>query len=438
MPISPNIFWFRRDLRLEDNHGLFQAISSGKPLILLFIFDTEILDQLKDRQDARLSFIYSSLQNLKDKLQSFGGYLLLKHGKPLEIWEKLVEEFHPESVFTNHDYEPYAIQRDQEIEVFLKTKGTNFYSFKDQVIFEKDEVIKEDGKPYTVFTPYKRKWLERFSRTQLITYPSLDLMENGKANFYKLDSLEFPSLEELGFKKSTLVFPGMDYKPFLKNYAQNRDFPGLNSTSRISVHLRFGTISIRELVKSASQESEIYMSELIWREFYFTILWHFPRVVHSSFREEYDRIPWLNRETDFETWKEGNTGYPLVDAGMRELKETGFMHNRVRMVVASFLTKHLLIDWKWGEAYFAEKLLDFELSSNNGGWQWAAGSGVDAAPYFRIFNPYEQEKKFDPQHLYIKKWVKEWNTNRYPLPMVDHKFARARCLDTYQKALKGN
>lgn len=432
-----SIFWFRRDLRLEDNAGLFQALSFGKPVLCLFIFDRKILDKLKNHADARVEFIHQNLITLNQELKEFGSSLLVQMGDPVEIWKKLILQYDIVSVFINRDFEPYARQRDKEIEEILQEKKISFLSSKDQVIFEKDEIVKDDGKPYTVFSPYKRKWLMALKENSFHPYASLGLVKSGKAKFYPSSTLAFLSLDDIGFKPSSIKFPEQDYRNILENYAENRNFPAIPGTSRISVHLRFGTISIRKLASEGKKHSETWLSELIWREFYFMILWHFPRVVGNAFRPEYDRIPWRNSESDFQKWCLGETGYPLVDAGMRELNETGFMHNRVRMVVASFLTKHLLIDWRLGEAYFAEKLLDFELSSNNGGWQWAAGSGVDAAPYFRIFNPYEQEKKFDSKHEYIKRWVKEWNTGRYPLPMVEHKFARARCLDVYQKALKG-
>lgn len=428
------VFWFRRDLRLNDNQGLYQALLSGKPVIPLFIFDSQILDRLQDSTDARVNFIHSQLLNLNEELKGFGSSLLVLKGNPPEIWKKLIQDYTLDSVHTNQDYEPYARERDSAIQKILNNKDISFHTYKDQVIFEKNEVVKEDGKPYTVFSPYKRKWLLNLKPDSFESCFPENLLKEGNAKFYS-EIHPFPSLEEIGFKKTGIVFPEIHYLPILKNYAEERNFPAKPGTSRISVHLRFGTVSIRELARIGMKESDSWLSELIWREFYFMILWHFPKV-ENSFRPEYDKIPWRNSKEDFKKWCDGITGYPLVDAGMRELNATGFMHNRVRMVVASFLTKHLLIDWRWGESYFAEKLLDFELSSNNGGWQWAAGCGVDAAPYFRIFNPYEQEKKFDPQHEYIKKWVKEWNTGRYPLPMVEHKFARARCLDVYQKALK--
>ena len=429
------VFWFRRDLRLDDNHGLYQALKKGKPVLGLFIFDTEILNKLPNKADARVEFIHNQLITLNKELLAFGSSLCVKIGNPIEEWIKLTQEFSIKEVHTNSDYEPYALERDKEITKALGLEGIPFHSWKDQVIFEKSEVTKEDGNPYTVFTPYKRKWMERLKADSFQAFPVLDLLKSGQGRMVQNLAFHLPLLSSLGFERTGIIFPERNYVPVLKNYAEQRNFPSIQGTSRISVHLRFGTLSIRELARKGMDLSEVWLSELIWREFYFSILWHFPRVTQESFRKEYDSIPWRNSEPDFEKWCQGKTGYPLVDAGMRELNATGFMHNRVRMVVASFLTKHLLIDWRWGEAYFAEKLLDFELSSNNGGWQWAAGSGVDAAPYFRIFNPYEQEKKFDPDHSYIKKWVKEWNTGSYPLPIVEHKFARARCLDTYQKVL---
>jgi deoxyribodipyrimidine photo-lyase len=285
-----------------------------------------------------------------------------------------------------------------------------------------------------LFTPYKNKYLGNLDDFYYKPYPT----EKYFQNFLHTSKLKSPTLNQLGFTKSTLTFPDKKYKPILANYGHDRDFPAMDATSHMSVHLRFGTVSIRDLVKTAIEEkSSVWLSELIWRDFYFSILYHFPHSAKVAFRKEYDEIKWRNNETEFKAWCEGKTGYPLVDAGMRQLNQTGFMHNRVRMVVASFLTKHLLIDWRWGERYFAEKLLDYELSSNVGGWQWAAGCGVDAAPYFRIFNPHEQLKKFDKDLKYIKKWIPEFNdVFKYPAPIVDHKVARERCLETYKKALK--
>ncbi len=430
-----HLFWFRRDLRLNDNHGLLKALETGIQVIGLFIFDSEILDLLKDRADSRVSFIRESLENLNADLKHFNTSLLVRIGSPAQVFKDILSNFQVKAVFTNHDYEPYATERDALIKELLFKAQIPFHTFKDQVIFEKEEIVKDDGKPYTVFSPYKRKWLLNLQSNTFQTYPVLDLVKKGQGQFYPYSEWKIPSFEELGFTKSPITFPDKHYADILGDYEQKRNFPALRGTSRVSVHLRFGTLSIRELARIGQSKSETWLSELIWRDFYSMILWHFPKV-QKAFRPEYDRIPWRVAPEDFKKWCVGETGYPIVDAGMRELNATGFMHNRVRMVVASFLTKHLLIDWRLGEAYFAEKLIDFDLSSNNGGWQWASGSGVDAAPYFRIFNPYEQEKKFDPDHIYIRKWVQEWNTSRYPVPIVDHKFARARCLETYQKALK--
>lgn len=426
------IFWFRRDLRLNDNAGLYHALKSGFKVIPLFIFDQNILDQLEDQDDARVNFIYQQITQLKTEIQKHNSSLLVKYGKPLEIWEALTKQFDIKAVYTNHDYEPYAEERDATLKSLFAKHEILFRTYKDQCVFEKDEVVKDDGKPYVVFTPYKRKWLEKLNDFYLKPYPS----EKYLSEFFNTTAFEIPTLSDMGFHQSKLQFPDKSYQSILKNYGNDRDFPAKDATSRISVHLRFGTLSIRELVSNALSKSEVWISELIWRDFYFSILWHFPHSARTSFRPEYDHIAWRNNEEEFKAWCEGKTGYPIVDAGMRELNTTGFMHNRVRMIVASFLTKHLLIDWRWGERYFARKLLDFELSSNVGGWQWAAGSGVDAAPYFRIFNPYEQVKKFDPDLKYIKKWVPEYNNPlRYPKPIVEHKMARERCLAVYKEAL---
>ncbi|MBU1371507.1 MAG: DNA photolyase family protein [Bacteroidetes bacterium] len=426
------IFWFRRDLRLNDNAGLYHALNSGFKILPIFIFDKNILDKLEDKDDARITFIHQQLDKLKLELEKNQSSLLVKYGDPLKIWGELIAEYQPKAVYTNHDYEPYAEERDEKLNQYLGTKDILFRTFKDQCVFEKTEVTKDDGKPYVVFTPYKRKWLQKLNDFYLKPYPSEKYFNN------LLSTKPFKPMDfhEIGFIKSELDFPNQEYENILKNYEQDRNFPAKDATSRVSVHLRFGTISVRELVKNAISKSEVWLSELIWRDFYFSILWNFPHSAKDSFRPEYDKIAWRNNEIEFKAWCDGKTGYPIVDAGMRELNKTGFMHNRVRMIVASFLTKHLLIDWRWGENYFARKLLDFELSSNVGGWQWAAGCGVDAAPYFRIFNPYEQVKKFDKDLKYIKRWVPEYSDPfKYPKPIVDHKMARERCLATYKKAL---
>ncbi|MEO5912160.1 MAG: deoxyribodipyrimidine photo-lyase [Pelobium sp.] len=428
------IFWFRRDLRLNDNAGLYHALKSGYKVLPLFIFDKNILNELEDEDDARVTFIHQQLEELKTNIQKHHSFLIIKYGEPFAIWEKLISEYDLKAVYTNHDYEPYAFARDEQLNQFFTSQDISFYTNKDQCIFEKSEVVKDDGNPYVVFTPYKRKWLAKLNEFYIKPYPT----EKYFHNFLKSKPLGSISLETMGFKKSTQQFPDQAYTSILKDYASARNFPAQDATSRISVHLRFGTLSIRELVKTAlEKKSEVWLSELIWRDFYFAIIYHFPYAAKDSFRKEYEQIKWRNNEQEFEAWCEGKTGYPIVDAGMRQLNETGFMHNRVRMIVASFLTKHLLIDWRWGERYFARKLLDYELSSNVGGWQWAAGCGVDAAPYFRIFNPYEQVKKFDKDLKYIKKWVPEFSDPfKYPQPILDHKMARERCLKIYKEALK--
>ncbi len=428
------IFWFRRDLRLRDNRGLFEALNAGLPVVPLFIFDRNILDKLNDRSDARVGFIQQELGALNEELKAVGSSMLIKHATPEQAWEELLTEYEVKNVFTNHDYEPYARTRDEQLATLFSQKGIAFYTFKDHVIFEKDEVVKDDNKPYTVFTPYSRKWLQRLSETGIKTYPSETLL----ARCEQLKNREIPSLESMGFEPSSIRIPGKEYTKVLANYGKNRDFPALPATSRIGLHLRFGTLSIRELVQTAQTVADkTWLIELIWREFYFMILWHFPYSATQAFKPAYDRIEWRNNEAEFTAWCEGKTGYPIVDAGMRELNSTGFMHNRVRMIVASFLTKHLLIDWRWGEAYFAQKLLDYEQASNVGGWQWAAGCGNDAAPYFRVFNPTLQTQKFDAQLVYVKKWVPEFSDQfTYSKPIVDHAFARERVLSVYKKALE--
>jgi deoxyribodipyrimidine photo-lyase len=427
------IFWFRRDLRINDNAGLFKALSLNSDVQPIFIFDKYILDKLENKKDKRVEFIHHALEQIQIELAELDSTLWVFYGEPIKIFEKLCLDYNVKNVYANNDYEPYAISRDSSILVMLKERGTEFHSFKDQCIFEKNEVTKDDGKPYTVFTPYMRKWKGKLSPFHLKSYPC----ENYYSNLRKSEIKKMLSLAQIGFKSTDTIFPSNRIKAEqIEKYKEQRDFPAINGTSMLSVHLRFGTISIREVASRAGELNETWLNELIWRDFYMMILWHFPHVVKSSFKPSYDRIEWRNNEQEFVAWCNGQTGYPIVDAGMRELNETGFMHNRVRMVVASFLTKHLLIDWRWGESYFALKLNDFELSSNNGGWQWAAGSGCDAAPYFRVFNPYEQTKKFDHNFEYIKKWVPEYLSSKYPKPIVEHVFARNRVLATYKKALQ--
>lgn len=443
-----NIFWFRRDLRLHDNAGLYQALQSGVPVLPLFIFDSDILDVLPSRQDARVEFIHTALTGMQRELEALGSTLLVRHGKPEAVWQAILQEYPVQAVFTNRDYEPYAIRRDQRVQALLAERGIPFHTSKDHVIFEKDEVLKDDGKPYTVFTPYSKKWKTRlYSRMETVALedgrsearPS-DLQafptEKYFSHFFTGAPAHVPTLAKIGFEPSGIAFPPPTVSSgLIRQYEAMRNFPAQPGTSRLGVHFRFGTISIREKAQRALGLSETYLNELIWRDFYSQILAHFPQVVTQPFKPAYAFVPWRDAPADFEKWCAGKTGYPIVDAGMRELNATGFMHNRVRMITASFLTKHLLLDWRLGEAYFAEKLLDFDLASNNGGWQWAAGCGTDAAPYFRVFNPEEQTKKFDPEYKYIRRWVPEFGTPAYPRPMVEHKFARERCLAAYKKAL---
>ena len=426
-----SIFWFRRDLRLKDNHGLFQALESGKKVLPIFIFDEDILDLLENKSDKRVDFIVQALQTSNSFLKSKNKGIKIFKGKPLEIYKKLTENYEIEAVYSNEDYEPYAIKRDQEIANFLASKNINFHQFKDQVIFHKDEIVKADKKPYTVYTPYSKLWLNEFQKIDLQGFPSEKKLDN---------LLEIPfeelKIEDIGFQKTDLTFeiPEADLH-IIKTYEETRNFPAVKGTTQLGVHLRFGTISVRKLAKIAKENNLTFLKELIWREFFMQILYHFPKVVNHSFKSKYDAIPWENNPEFLEKWKAGKTGFPIVDAGMRELNATGFMHNRVRMITASFLIKHLLTDWRIGEAYFAEKLMDYDLSANNGNWQWCASSGCDAAPYFRIFNPDEQQKKFDPDFKYIKKWIPEFGTKYYPKPIVEHKKAREKVLKVYKQTL---
>jgi len=420
-----SIFWFRRDLRLSDNVGLSKALESGLPILPIFIFDEQILNEL-DADDARVNFIYDQLHAINEQLNKTKSGLKIYKGSPHEIWKDLVAEYDIAQVFLNKDYEPYAIKRDRQVEDFLAEKGIQFKAFKDQVIFEEGEVVKDDGKPYTVYTPFKNKWLQHLKPTDLVeAKPEID-------HFLPRQN-DFPSKNELGIQPSEIKVVPFDLKA-IKDYAVQRDYPQID-TSYLSPHLRFGTIGIRELFNMIPKNAEVFRSELIWREFFMQILYHFPKSVHTNFKSKYDGIEWRNNEEEFKAWCEGKTGYPLVDAGMRQLNKTGYMHNRVRMVTASFLIKHLLIDWRWGEAYFAKKLLDFELSSNVGNWQWAAGTGCDAAPYFRIFNPIEQLKKYDKNLTYVRQWVDDFDELTYPQPIVEHKMARERCLEAYKAGI---
>src|SRR5690554_603816 len=426
-----NVCWLRRDLRLHDHHALDQALQAGLPVLLLFIFDKNILSQLSDNADKRVTFIHQTLSRLNEELRRFNSSICVVHDTPLHTFQQLLEKFEVKEVFANHDYEPYAVTRDQEISGFLSSNHIRFHTFKDQVIFEKSEVMKPDNSPYTVFTPYSRLWKKRYFQIGEQRF----LSEEKLSGLLKTEIFPIPPLEAMGFEEATLsISPPQLSEAILINYHQTRNLPSVPGTSQVSTYLRFGLVSVRELVRLAQQHSETWLNELIWREFFMMILFHFPQVVDQSFKPKYDRIPWRNDEEEFDRWCKGETGYPIVDAGMRQLNGTGWMHNRVRMIVASFLVKHLLIDWRWGEAYFGEKLLDYELASNNGNWQWAAGGGCDAAPYFRIFNPWTQAKKFDPKEEYVRQWVKEYDDSYIP-PMVDHEFARKRALETYKRAL---
>lgn len=420
-----NIFWFRRDLRLNDNHALFRSLENGTTLPI-FIFDINILQNL-EKNDARVSFIYETLKDIDIQLRKFNSGLKIYYGKPEEIFKEIIVEFKPEGIYLNEDYEPYAIRRDNEIEKLALEKKISFNKFKDQVIFEKQEILKADGKPFQVYTAYKNKWLSSFQGTEL--YQSEAVLD--KAYQFNQD---FPSLESIGFEKSGFKIKSHSFEG-LENYQDVRDFPVIDRTSYASVHLRFGTLSVRTAVNEALKVNSILLNELIWREFFMQILYHFPKVETESFNHAYRKIELINDEINFKKWKEGRTGYPIVDAGLRQLNQTGYMHNRVRMITAGFLCKHLLIDWRWGERYFAEKLLDFDLAANNGNWQWAAGTGCDAAPYFRIFNPITQQEKFDKNFEYIKKWVPEYGSSEYPEPIIDHKMARERALSVFSKSI---
>ena len=421
---------------MNDNAGLYHALKSGQQVLPIFIFDKNILDQLEDKADRRVEFIHAALEEMQEQLAAMGSSLKVYYGTPLQAFTDLVSKYRIENVFTNHDYEPYALEREKLVEDLLIFHGSNLKTYKDQVLLEKNEVLKDDGKPYTVFTPYSRKWKAVLTDFHLKPYPTKKYFNH----FFKQAAQPIPSLQSMNFESVDKPFPSkLLQDELIKKYAEQRNFPAIKGTSKLGLHLRFGTVSIRQLAAHTRDLSETYLNELIWRDFYHMILWHFPKVgMGKAFKAEYDHIEWRNGNGEFDKWCKGQTGYPIVDAGMRELNETGFMHNRVRMIVASFLTKHLLLDWRLGEAYFAKKLLDFDLAANNGGWQWAAGSGCDAAPYFRIFNPRLQTEKFDKQLKYIRQWVPELESFDYPQPIVEHAFARKRCLEVYAKGLKKN
>jgi deoxyribodipyrimidine photo-lyase len=434
-PIS--IIWLRRDLRLHDNAALYHALKSGRPVLPLFIFDREILDKLDDRHDRRVTFIHQQVDRIQGELTKMGSGMVVRYGKPVDVWNQLLREYDIEGVYANRDYEVYGKERDTQIAGLLGEHGIGFDLFKDHTIFDHDEVMTGGNTPYTVFTPYSRRWLDKLNDFYLKAYPT----EEYFSEFLKLPAPPpVPTLAEMDFEPVDEPFPKQTVgNDLIKHYKETRDFPAKPGTSELSIHLRFGTISVRDLARQAEGvgAKTTFLNELCWRDFYFQVLHHFPHVEKNSFRREYDNINWRNNEADFEKWCTGQTGYPLVDAGMRQLNTIGWMHNRVRMVTASFLCKHLLIDWRWGEAYFAKKLRDYDLSANNGGWQWAAGSGTDAAPYFRVFNPTAQAEKFDPNREYIRQWIPEFDSLTYARPMVDHAMARQRAIDTYKKGLKG-
>lgn len=424
------LFWFRRDLRLEDNAGLRQALQSGFPVLPVFIFDETLLTRLASKKDRRVDYIHQALTSINTTLKKHHSSLVTRYGQPLEIFKTLSDDFDIRAVFCNRDYEPQAIRRDTELDYFFKEKNIPFKTYKDQVIFDRSDILKNDGTPYTVYTPYAKKWKEVLSSEDYACYTA-DLL-----HFFRRDPSELLSPKDIGFEKTDIEFKAPELHPeIIDEYHKYRDYPAMQRTTRLGIALRFGTISIRKCVKFALAHNPVWLSELIWREFFMQILYHFPRVVGQSFKPEYDFIEWRNDEAEFRKWCEGKTGYPIVDAGMRQLNATGYMHNRVRMIVASFLCKHLLIDWRWGEAYFAEKLDDYDLAANNGNWQWAAGSGCDAAPYFRVFNPAAQAEKFDPALEYIRQWIPEWGTADYPPPMVEHSFARERALQVYRQRI---
>ena len=429
------IFWYRRDIRLHDNVGLYHAIKSGKKVLPIFIFDTDILAQFPNTADKRVQYLYQALEQVNTLLQEHNSQVAFYHNAVLPVFEQLVQTYAIKAVYTNADYEPATRKRDVAVHAFLATHAIPFYAYKDQVIFEANELLKSDQTPYKVYTPYAKLWRSRLTEQHLLAW-TLDL----KADYFvaKKENQVMPSLTELGYDAETkfdFTTPAFD-SSIIQNYTANRDFPALDATTRLGIALRFGTISIRACVRQALHDNETWLSQLIWREFFMSILYHYPQSARACFKREYENIQWRNNEAEFEAWCKGETGYPLVDAGMRELNQTGYMHNRVRMVVASFLVKHLLIDWRWGEAYFAQHLNDYDLALNVGNWQWAAGCGCDAAPYFRVFNPTEQQKKFDKEFNYIKKWIPQYEESTYLTPIVEHKLARERALLAFKQALK--
>jgi deoxyribodipyrimidine photo-lyase len=400
------------------------------PVLPVFIFDTNITGELPS-DDSRVSFIHECIQSIDKNLRNTGSSLYVLKGDPVEKWKEIISTFDIGSVFINKDYEPYAIARDNSVAAILKERGIKLERFKDQVIFEENEVRKSDGMPYTVFTPFRNQWMKRFESVRpALTVPST----YASPGFFKCN-YPLPGLDEIGFREGSIRARPFDLS-VIPDYHKFRDDPAADKTTYLSPHLRFGTVSIRKLVKTGLEQNLTFLNELVWREFFMQILFHFPHVVTGNFKPAYDDITWRNNETEFLRWCNGETGYPIVDAGMRQLNASGWMHNRVRMITSGFLCKHLLIDWRWGEAYFAGKLLDYELSSNNGNWQWAAGTGCDAAPYFRIFNPETQQKRFDPKKKYISRWIGNTEIRNYPQKIIDHEFARQRALEVYREGMK--
>ena len=471
MPFEKSLVWFRRDLRDFDHAALYHALKSSAQVFCVFVFDTDILEKLTDKADRRVEFIWESVRELKTALQKNGGDLIVQHGSARALVPQLAKQLAVQAVYANRDYEPSAIARDAFVAAQLNGFEMAFFSFKDQVIFEQDEVLSLSDKPYTVFTPYKNAHLKKLDDFYLKSYP----VDCYAENLEKLETSDLPSLESMGFERTNLsemrLPTGMsggkqlfaDFEDRMAQYKAARDFPAVKGVSYLSVHLRFGTVSVRHLARVARDQAnagaETWLNELIWRDFYFQILHHNPRIADGkAFKVDYEHIPFPNDQALFQAWCDGQTGYPIIDAAMRQLNTTGFMHNRLRMVAASFLVKDLLIDWRWGERYFAQKLIDFDFSANNGGWQWAASTGCDAQPYFRIFNPVSQSEKFDAAGKFIRKYVPElaacddkeihspWEISsqkqqaigviigkNYPAPIADHAVQRPLALALYKK-----
>ncbi|TGE15405.1 cryptochrome/photolyase family protein [Hymenobacter elongatus] len=430
------LFWHRRDLRLHDNAGLAVALQSGLPVVPLFIYDREILDQLPSRRDARVTFIYDEVERLGRQTEQAGGTFLAFYGRPLEVFAQLVQHYEVAGVYTNEDYEPYAAVRDAAIAELIKPAGTEFRVFKDQVIFAKNEILSKSGTPPRVFGAYSKTWLAALRDEHLVPYPSTEHFV--ESNLMPLaEAAPRPTLEQMGFERYEQFVPAAELPAaaLVSNYHNTRDKPGLvNSSTRRSVHLRFGTLSVRELMQQAKELNPKLLNELIWRDFFMMILWHYPFTATESYDPRLRLVPYRNNEDEFRAWCEGRTGYPLVDAGMRELNQTGYMPNRARIAAAGFLVKHLLIDWRWGDRYFADKLLDYDMSQNVGNWQWMAGTGAVAAPWFRVYSPQSQQEQYDTTFDYVRQWIPEFGTRDYPTPIVEHKFARERAIATFRAA----